>query len=159
MTHSWSPSRKLPMALRVIEGGMAATSCRIASFNCSIVPGRRTATYTSPWNYWLVCWFVGLLVPWLVGCWICYFASENDCVLTVSWTLWRGRQCIWLLMCTTSAVKSCMLTWMWGKGSQSLVGRRGNDCCTTKTTQVYRNCSWRKFIFICTWMTYVFVSY
>ena len=28
------------MALRVIEGGMAATSCRIASFNCSIVPGQ-----------------------------------------------------------------------------------------------------------------------
>ena len=26
------------MALRVIAGGMAATSCRIASFNCSIVP-------------------------------------------------------------------------------------------------------------------------
>ena len=24
----------------VIAGGMAATSCRIASFNCSIVPGR-----------------------------------------------------------------------------------------------------------------------
>ena len=36
------PSRKLSMALRVIAGGMAATSCRIASFNCSIVPGRRT---------------------------------------------------------------------------------------------------------------------
>ena len=29
------------MALRVIAGGMAATSCRIASFNCSIVPRRR----------------------------------------------------------------------------------------------------------------------
>ena len=32
------------MALRVIAGGMAATSCRIASFNCSIVPGRRMCT-------------------------------------------------------------------------------------------------------------------
>ena len=41
MTHSWSRSRKLSMALRAIAGGMAATSCRIASFNCSIVPGRR----------------------------------------------------------------------------------------------------------------------
>ena len=41
MTNSWSRSRKLSMALRVIAGGMAATSCRIASFNCSIVPGRR----------------------------------------------------------------------------------------------------------------------
>ena len=41
MTHSWSRSRKLSMALRVIAGGMAATSCRIAFFNCSIVPGRR----------------------------------------------------------------------------------------------------------------------
>ena len=29
------------MALRVIAGGMAATSCRIVSFNCPIVPGRR----------------------------------------------------------------------------------------------------------------------
>ena len=29
------------MVLRVIAGGMAATSCRVASFNCSIVPGRR----------------------------------------------------------------------------------------------------------------------
>jgi len=29
------------MALQVIAGGMAATSCRIASFNCSIVPGQR----------------------------------------------------------------------------------------------------------------------
>jgi len=28
------------MALRVIAGEMAVTSCRIASFNCSIVPGR-----------------------------------------------------------------------------------------------------------------------
>ena len=46
MTHSWSRSRKLSMALRVIAGGMAATYCRIASFNCSIVPGRRA----SPWN-------------------------------------------------------------------------------------------------------------
>ena len=48
MTNTWSRSRKLSMTLRVIAGGMAATSCRIASFNCSIVPGRRT----SPWNYW-----------------------------------------------------------------------------------------------------------
>ena len=32
---------KLSMALRVIVGGMAETSCRIASFNCSVVPGRR----------------------------------------------------------------------------------------------------------------------
>ena len=30
------------MALRIIAGGMAATSCRIASFNCSIVPGRNS---------------------------------------------------------------------------------------------------------------------
>ena len=29
------------MALRVIADGMAATSSRIASFNCSIVQGRR----------------------------------------------------------------------------------------------------------------------
>ena len=43
MTNSWSRSRKLSMALRVIVGGMAATSCRIASFKCSIVPGRRTS--------------------------------------------------------------------------------------------------------------------
>ena len=48
MTYSWSRSRKLSMALLVIAGGMTATSCRIASFNCSIVPGRRA----SPWNYW-----------------------------------------------------------------------------------------------------------
>ena len=41
MTNPWSRSRKLSMALRVIAGGMAATSCRIASFNCSIVPGWR----------------------------------------------------------------------------------------------------------------------
>ena len=41
MTNSWSRSWKLSMALRVIAGGMAATSCHIASFNCSIVPGRR----------------------------------------------------------------------------------------------------------------------
>ena len=40
MTNSWSRSRKLSMALRVIAGGMAATSCRIVSCNCSIVPGR-----------------------------------------------------------------------------------------------------------------------
>ena len=39
MTNSRSRSRKLSMALRVIAGGMAATSCCIASFNCSIVPG------------------------------------------------------------------------------------------------------------------------
>jgi len=32
---------KLSMALRVIAGGMAETSCHIASFNCSVVPGRR----------------------------------------------------------------------------------------------------------------------
>ena len=31
---------KLSMALRVIAGGMAATFCHIASFSCSIVPGR-----------------------------------------------------------------------------------------------------------------------
>ena len=48
MTISWSLSRKLSMALRVIAGGMAATSCRIASFNCSIVPGRRTC-----WGFFL----------------------------------------------------------------------------------------------------------
>jgi len=41
MTHSWSCSRKLSVAFRVIAGGMAATSCRIASFNYSIVPGWR----------------------------------------------------------------------------------------------------------------------
>ena len=41
MTKSWSPSRKLSMAMRVIADGMAATYCRIASFSCSIVPGRR----------------------------------------------------------------------------------------------------------------------
>ena len=41
------PFTKLSMVLLVIAGGMAATSCRIASFNCSIVPGRRA----SPWNY------------------------------------------------------------------------------------------------------------
>ena len=41
MTQSRSRSRKLSMALPVIAGGMVATSCRIASFNCSIVPGRR----------------------------------------------------------------------------------------------------------------------
>ena len=51
MTNSWSRSRTFSMALRVIAVGMAATSCRIASFNCSIVPGRRT----SPWNYWNYC--------------------------------------------------------------------------------------------------------
>ena len=39
MTHSWSRSRKLSMALRVIAGRMATTSC-IASFNCPIVTGR-----------------------------------------------------------------------------------------------------------------------
>ena len=36
------------MALRVIAGGIAATSCRIASFNCSIVPGRRASFNTDP---------------------------------------------------------------------------------------------------------------
>jgi len=41
MTLSWSRLQNLSMALRVIAGGMAATSCRIASFTCSIVPGRR----------------------------------------------------------------------------------------------------------------------
>ena len=41
LTNSWSRSRKLSMALGVIAGGMATTSFRIASFNCSIVPGRR----------------------------------------------------------------------------------------------------------------------
>ena len=29
------------MTLKVIAGGMATISCRIASFNCSIVPGWR----------------------------------------------------------------------------------------------------------------------
>ena len=31
------------MALRVIASGMAAISCRIASFNCSTVAGRRAS--------------------------------------------------------------------------------------------------------------------
>ena len=31
------------MALQVIAGGMAAISCRIASFNCSTVAGRRAS--------------------------------------------------------------------------------------------------------------------
>ena len=35
----------------VIAGGMAATSCRIASFNCSIVPGRRTCIALELLNY------------------------------------------------------------------------------------------------------------
>ena len=39
----WKPFMEVVHGFAVIAGGMAATSCRIASFNCSIVPGRRTS--------------------------------------------------------------------------------------------------------------------
>ena len=70
MTNSWSRSRKLSMALRVIVGGMAATSCRIASFNCSVVPGRRAiASYVLFINKRIFCvpcfvWFLLTFKMW-----------------------------------------------------------------------------------------------
>ena len=53
------------MALRVIAGGMAATSCRIVSFNCSIVPGRR-ASYVIFINKRIFCvlWFLLTFKMW-----------------------------------------------------------------------------------------------
>ena len=38
------PFMEVVHGLRVIAGGMAATSCRIPSFSCSIVPGQHAWT-------------------------------------------------------------------------------------------------------------------